>query len=131
MKSEGKLQQQRTVAGHVRNAMAIPLAGVVTVLYVMWQLVAEQQLFLRTFLVERMGKGGVAKLPLGYWNVLVLKSIMLCQHLSASPDTLREARRRTIHKRAKSRVLGSLFERRSTAEREERTIRYVPSQDVN
>jgi hypothetical protein len=54
----------------------------------------EQQLFLRTFLVERMGKRGVAKLPLGYGNVLALKSIMLWQHLSHNPDVLRDARRR-------------------------------------
>ena len=57
----------------------------------MWQLVVEQQLFLRTFLVERMGKRGVAKLPLGYWNVLALKSIMLCQHYPVIP-MLRDAR---------------------------------------
>src|SRR5688500_17511154 len=94
MESAGKLQKG-TVLPWVRNVMAVPLAGVATVLYVMWQLVTEQQLFLRTFLVERMGKGGVAKLPLGYWNVLALKSIMLWQHLSDQPDALREARRRT------------------------------------
>jgi hypothetical protein len=79
----------------VRNVLATPLAGVATILYVAWQLVMEQQLFLRTFFLERMGKSGVAKLPLGYWNVLALKSIMLCEHLSHNPDVLREARRRT------------------------------------
>jgi hypothetical protein len=78
----------------MRNMLAIPLAGVTTILYVTWQLVMEQQLFLRTFLVERMGKRGVAKLPLGYWNVLALKSIMLCQQLSHNPDALRDMRRR-------------------------------------
>jgi hypothetical protein len=94
MESAGKLQKG-TMLAHMRNVAAIPLAGMATVLYVVWQLVTEQQLFLRTFFVERMGKGGVAKLPLGYWNVLALKSIMLCQHLSSNPDTLRETRRRT------------------------------------
>lgn len=88
-------RQKRTPLAYVRNMLAIPLAGVTTILYVTWQLVMEQQLFLRTFLVERMGKGGVAKLPLGYWNVLALKSIMLCQHLSNNPDALRDMRRRT------------------------------------
>jgi len=86
---------QKMVLARMRNAAAIPLAGLATVLYVLWQLVTEQQLFLRTFFVERMGKSGVEKLPLGYWNVLALKSIMLCQHLSYKPDALREARRRT------------------------------------
>ncbi len=88
-------RQKRTPLAYVRNMLAIPLAGVTTILYVTWQLVMEQQLFLRTFLVERMGKRGVAKLPLGYWNVLALKSIMLCQHLSNNPDALRDTRRRT------------------------------------
>lgn len=94
MDSAARLHK-RTLLGGMRNLVAVPLAGMATVLYVIWQLVAEQQFFLRTFLVERMGKGGVAKLPLGYWNVLTLKSIMLCQHLSSRPDTLGEARRRT------------------------------------
>ncbi|HEX8874639.1 MAG TPA: cupin-like domain-containing protein [Nitrosospira sp.] len=96
-----------TMLTHVRNALAIPLAGMATVLYVMWQLVVEQQLFLRTFLVERMGKRGVAKLPLGYGNVLALKSIMLCQHLSRNPEVLRDARRR-----AEQRILRRLENRR-------------------
>jgi hypothetical protein len=88
-------RQKRTPLAYVRNMLAIPLAGVTTILYVIWQLVMEQQLFLRTFLVERMGRRGVPKLPLGYWNVLALKSIMLCQHLSNNPDALRDMRRRT------------------------------------
>ncbi|HEY6044880.1 MAG TPA: hypothetical protein VIU43_08260, partial [Nitrosospira sp.] len=88
-------RQKRTPLAYVRNMLAIPLAGVTTILYVTWQLVMEQQLFLRTFLIERIGKRGVAKLPLGYWNVLALKSIMLCQHLSNNPDALRDMRRRT------------------------------------
>ncbi len=87
--------QKRTALAYARNLLATPLAGAVTILYVTWQLVVEQQLFLRTFLVERMGKRGVAILPLGYWNVLALKSIMLCQHLSYNPDLLRDVRRRT------------------------------------
>jgi hypothetical protein len=87
--------QRRTALASARNLLATPLAGVVTILYVIWQLVVEQQLFLRTFLVERMGKRGVAALPLGYWNVLALKTIMLCQHLSYNPDLLRDVRRRT------------------------------------
>ena len=94
MESAGKAKKRIALA-QVRNALATPLAAAATVLYVMWQLVVEQQLFLRTFLVERMGKRGVAKLPLGYGNVLALKSIMLCQHLSHNPDVLRDARRRT------------------------------------
>jgi hypothetical protein len=94
MMSAGKTKK-RTALAQVRNVLATPLAGVATFLYVMWQLVIEQQLFLHTLLVERMGKRGVAKLPLGYWNVLALKSIMLCQHLSGNPDMLRDARRRT------------------------------------
>src|SRR5437016_1999987 len=87
-------RQKRTALARVRNLLATPLAGVATVLYVIWQLLVEQQLFLRTFLVERMGKRGVAKLPLGYGNVLALKSIMLCQQLSHNPDALRDMRRR-------------------------------------
>ena len=42
-----------------------------------------------------MGKRAVKKLPLGYWNVLTLKSIMLCQHLAHNPNLLRDARKRT------------------------------------
>ena len=76
MESAG-ITQKRTVLSYVRNAVATPLAGVATFLYVTWQLVVEQQLFLRTFLVERMGKPGIAKLPLGYGNVLALKTILL------------------------------------------------------
>jgi hypothetical protein len=87
--------RKETALGSVRNVLATPLAGVATILYAIWQLVMEQQLFLRTFFQERMGKSGIPKLPLGYWNVLWLKSIMLCQHLSHNPDVLREARRRT------------------------------------
>ncbi|PTR13608.1 Cupin-like domain-containing protein [Nitrosospira sp. Nsp2] len=94
MELTGKAQEGTWVAG-VRNVLATPLAGVATVLYAIWQLVTEQQFFLRTFFFERMGKRGVATLPLGYGNVLALKSIMLCQHLSHNPDLLGEARRRT------------------------------------
>ena len=93
MASTGKTKKRTTLA-YARNLLATPLAGVATILYVMWQLVVEQQLFLHTFLIERIGKRGVAKLPLGYGNVLALKSIMLCQHLSHNPDLLRDVRRR-------------------------------------
>ena len=58
-------RQKRTPLAYVRNMLAIPLAGVTTILYVTWQLVMEQQLFLRTFLVERMGKRGVAEIAVG------------------------------------------------------------------
>ena len=94
MEHTGKTQKG-TALTYVRNSLATPLAGVATALYVIWQLVVEQQFFLRTFLVERMGKRGVAKLPLGYGNVLALKSIMLYQHLSHNPDAFRDLRRRT------------------------------------
>ena len=65
--------QKATALAIMRNLLAVPLAGLATILYVAWQLVMEQQLFLRTFFLERMGKSGVAKLPLGYRNVLALK----------------------------------------------------------
>ncbi|BCT68261.1 cupin-like domain-containing protein [Nitrosospira sp. NRS527] len=94
MAGTGKTKKETALA-YTRDLLATPLAGIATFLYVMWQLVVEQQLFLRTFLIERIGKRGVAKLPLGYGNVLALKSIMLCQHLSANPDMLRDVRRRT------------------------------------
>src|SRR6185369_423158 len=84
-----------TVLERVTNTLATPLAGFATFLYATWQLVVEQQLFLRTFLVERMGKRGIAKLPLGYGNVLGLKTILLLQHLSNNPALLQDARRRT------------------------------------
>jgi hypothetical protein len=93
MASTGKTKKG-TVLVYARNLLATPLAGMATLLYVMWQLVVEQQLFLHTFLIERIGKRGVAKLPLGYGNVLALKSIMLCQHLSHNPNVLRDVRRR-------------------------------------
>ncbi len=93
MASTGETKK-RTALAYTRNLLATPLAGMATLLYVMWQLVVEQQLFLHTFLIERIGRRGVAKLPLGYGNVLALKSIMLCQHLSANPDMLRDVRRR-------------------------------------
>lgn len=86
---------KRTTLSSVRNVLATLLAGVATFLYVMWQLVMEQQFFLRMFLVERMGKRGVVRLPLGYGNVLTLKSIMLCQHLANNPEILRKVRQRT------------------------------------
>ena len=94
MENAGKAQERNGLA-YVRHLLATPLAGMATVLYVTWQLMAEQQLFIRTFLVERMGKGGITKLPLGYWNVLALKSIMLYQHLSRKPEALQDVRRRT------------------------------------
>ncbi|HEV7930256.1 MAG TPA: hypothetical protein VGP12_09035, partial [Nitrosospira sp.] len=94
MENAGKTQKGTALAS-VRNVLATPLAGVATILYATWQLVMEQQLFLRTFFVQRMGKRGVATLPLGYGNVFALKSIMLCQHLSHNPNLLRETRRRT------------------------------------
>ncbi|HJT51890.1 MAG TPA: cupin-like domain-containing protein [Nitrosospira sp.] len=105
MESLGQTQK-RTALEQAKDALAIPLAAVATFFYVVWQLVMEQQLFLRTFLVERMGRRGVAKLPLGYWNVLALKSIMLCQHLSHNPNTLR-----AVRKRIERRVLQRLQDR--------------------
>ena len=86
---------ERNGLAYARCLLATPLAGMATVLYVIWQLVTEQQFFLRTFLVERMGRCGIAKLPLGYWNVLALKGIMLRQHFSNKPEMLRGARQRT------------------------------------
>ncbi|SDX99796.1 cupin-like domain-containing protein [Nitrosomonas sp. Nm33] len=86
---------KRTTRASVRNVLAILLAGVTTFLYAAWQLVMEQQFFLRMFVVERIGKRGVVRLPLGYVNVLSLKSIMLCQHLANNPDVLRKERQRT------------------------------------
>lgn len=84
---------KRTPVTSVKNMLATLFAGVATILYATWQLVIEQQFFLRMLLVERMGKRGVVKLPLGYGNVLALKSIMLCQHLANNPDVLRQERR--------------------------------------
>jgi Cupin-like domain len=83
-----------TLLAYMRNMLAVPLAGVATFFYIAWQLLIEQQLFLRTFLVQRMGKRGVPILPLGYRNVLTLKGIMLWQHLSHNPDAFSAARRR-------------------------------------
>ena len=88
-------KEKGAVLERVTNTLATPLAGFATFLYATWQLVVEQQLFLRTFLVERMGKRGVPKLPLGYGNVLALKTILLLQHLSNNPALLQDARRRT------------------------------------
>ena len=51
-------KEKGTVLEQVTNALATPVAGFATFLYATWQLVVEQQLFLRTFLVERMGKRG-------------------------------------------------------------------------
>lgn len=65
-------------------------AGVLAaVFYVLWQLLAEQKLFLHTFLVERVGNPIVPRLPLGYWNVLQLKLIMLWQQLRNNPEALK------------------------------------------
>jgi hypothetical protein len=86
--------QQRPLVSIARNALAMPAAWLVTILYVAWQVVTEQKLFLHTLLVERMGRRGVPKLPLGYGNVLALKCIMLWQHLSGNPNAVRAARRR-------------------------------------
>jgi hypothetical protein len=92
--------------GPLRNALAVPLAWLATTLYVAWQVIVEQKLFLHTLLVERIGRRGVPKLPLGYGNVLALKSIMLWQHLSGNPDALKAAQRRVyarIHRRLQQR----------------------------
>jgi hypothetical protein len=86
--------RERTVLAAARNALANPLAWLATILYVAWQVVTEQKFLLHTFLIERMGRRGVAKLPLGYGNVLALKAVMLWQHLSGNPNALRDARRR-------------------------------------
>lgn len=86
---------KRTTLTSVRNMLAILIAGIATILYATWQLVMEQQFFLRMLLGERMGKRGVVRLPLGYGNVLALKSIMLCQHLANNPNALRKVRQRT------------------------------------
>ena len=40
--------QKRTALERVTNALATPLAGIATFFYATWQLVAEQQLFLRS-----------------------------------------------------------------------------------
>jgi hypothetical protein len=58
-------------------------------------LVAEQKLFLHTFLVERIGNPRIQKLPVGHWNVLALKAILLWQQLCGNPDALRKLQRRT------------------------------------
>jgi hypothetical protein len=94
MKSAQKTERS-TALGYVRNTLATPLAGLATFFYVVWQLLAEQQFFLRTLLMQRMGKAGIPILPLGYGNVLALKSIMLWQHLSGNPNAFCNARRRT------------------------------------
>jgi hypothetical protein len=57
-------------------------------------LVAEQKLFLHTFLVERIGNPRIQKLPVGYWNVLALKAILLWQQLCGNPDALKKAQGR-------------------------------------
>jgi hypothetical protein len=88
-------KEKGTVLEQVTNALATPVAGFATFLYSTWQMLVEQQLFLRTFLVERMGKQGIARLPLGYGNVLASKTILLLQHLSGNPVLLQDARRRT------------------------------------
>ena len=73
------------------NALAWPLGWVATALYVGWQVVVEQKLFLHTFLIERMGRRGVSTLPLGYGNVLALKGIMLWRQLCGRSDALQPA----------------------------------------
>jgi Cupin-like domain len=72
-----------------REAFALGGGVLVAALYGGWQLVAEQKLFLHTLLVERTGNRRVARLPLGYRNVLQLKLIMLRQQLSGDPEALK------------------------------------------
>jgi hypothetical protein len=90
------------------DALARPLGWVATALYVGWQVMVEQKLFLHTFLVARMGRRGVPTLPLGYGNVLALKGVMLWRQLSGHPDALQPARQRVytrIHRRLQERGL--------------------------
>ena len=61
-------KEKETVVERVTNTLATPLAGFATFLYATWQLVVEQQLFLRTFLVERMGKRRDSETTIGVWE---------------------------------------------------------------
>jgi Cupin-like domain len=90
------------------DALARPVGWVATALYVGWQVVVEQKLFLHTFLVKRMGRRGVPTLPMGYGNVLVLKGIMLWRQVSGRSDALQPAWQRAysrIHRRLQERGL--------------------------
>ncbi|HEX5079775.1 MAG TPA: cupin-like domain-containing protein [Geminicoccaceae bacterium] len=98
--------QRRATLATLRRHAAPLLAWLATFCYAAWQLVAQQKLFLHTFLVERVGNPGVAKLPLGYGNVLALKSIMLWQQLRGDPDALKDVQHRIyqrIHRRLQAR----------------------------
>jgi len=88
------------------DAFARPLGWVATALYVGWQVVVEQKLFLHTFLVERMGRRGVPLLPIGYGNALALKFIMLWRQLSGRHDAFEPAWQRTY-----ARILNRFQER--------------------
>jgi Cupin-like domain len=86
----------------LRHGAAPALACLATFVYAAWQLVAEQKLFLHTFLVERVGNPRVPKLPMGYANVLALKAIILWQQLRGDPDAMKGVQRRVyqrIHRR--------------------------------
>jgi hypothetical protein len=86
-------------------ASGVLAAGV----YGVWQLVAEQKLFLHTLLVERVGNRRVPRLPLGYRNVLKLKLIMLSQQLSGDPEALKDRQFEIyarIHRRLEARGVG-------------------------
>jgi hypothetical protein len=88
------------------HAFARPAGWAATALYVAWQVVIEQKLFIHTFLVERIGRRGVPKLPLGYGNVVALKWIMLWRQLTGRPDALQAAQGRVyarIHERLQGR----------------------------
>ena len=101
-----ELAKRRAGLATLRHHAAPALAWLATFCYVAWQLVAEQKLFLHTFLVERVGNPAVPKLPLGYGNVLALKGIMLWQQLRGDPDALKDAQRRIyarIHHRLQAR----------------------------
>jgi hypothetical protein len=73
----------------IRSAFALCCGVLVAAGYVLWQLVVEQKLFLHTLLVGRLSSRRVPRLPLGYWNVLQLKLIMLWQQLSRKPEALK------------------------------------------
>jgi len=109
MQIEDSLDRRRpTWVTAASDALARPLGWVATAIYVAWQVVVEQKLFLHTFLVGRMGRRGVPTLPMGYGNVLALKGIMLWQQLTGRPDALQAVQRRVytrIHRRFRERGL--------------------------
>ena len=74
----------------IRSAFAMPCGILVALGYTLWQLLIEQKLFLHTLLVARVSTRRVARLPLGYGNVLQLKLIMLLQQLSGRPEALKD-----------------------------------------